>query len=437
MKDHSLYKSVLSFFTACLLFIVTTQAQTVLPVDLRKVLQLAGSNNLTIKEFEARYRLSMAAYTKSREWYLPEVYTGFTTHYLAGAAMNTDGKIFTDLARNNLWSGLGVAAQWDFNKGANAEKVALQQTKAVQYLSQAERNQAILNTVKVYLDWQGEQMRYMVLRTLLQQSDTLNQQIKIQVDAGLRYQSEYLLAQSNYNHYRIELLQSKTDMQKKAAGLIALLNLGEGVSIINTDSMLVPVPLMADISIDTLSATNTIQQHPLYKSLQTGLAAWQLEKKTTTTGLWKPTLRLSTDNGLFGKIATPWYNTYQVNASLIWHLPLGRWIHKGDLSIYNEKIALQEVGISQLKNTLQQQIAVTKSQILETKEQLAIARDALETAAGGLQQSMERQKMGTANPLEVFQAQQFYRQAQLDYIKVVVNYNQAQYDLFVAVGNNF
>lgn len=409
----------------------------VISLTLPKVLQLAGADNLTIKEWETRYRLSLAEYDKSKEWYLPEIDAGFILHYLNGAAMNTDGKIYTGVNRNFLWSGSGLAAQWDFNKGANAEKVASQRTKVALYQSQAARNQAILDALKAYLDWQAEQMRYSVLHTLLSQSDTLNQQIKIQVEAGLRYQSEYLLAASNYHHYRIELLQSKADMQKKAAQLIASLNMEENTVIVSADSILLPVQLLPERFADTVTMAGGIQQHPLYKSLQQELTALQSEKKTTTSGLWRPTLRLSLDDGLFGKVTTPWYNTGQLNAALIWRLPLGRWVYKGDLKQYNEKIAFQEIRTGELKNSLQLQITTAKAQLQEAREQLAIGKEALAAAAEALRQSIERQKLGTARPFEVFQAQQFYRQAQLDYIAVVNGYNKAQYDLFVAAGNSF
>jgi len=416
------------------------KAQGNLPVislSLPKVMQLAGANNWTIREFNARYQLSLAEYAKSKEWYMPEIYTGFVTHYLNGAAMNTDGKIYTGINRNFLWSGAGLAAQWDFNRGANAEKAALLRTKEAQYQSQAGRNQAILEAIKTYLDWQAEQMRYSVLQTLLGQSDTLNRQIQIQVEAGLRYQSEYLLAQSNYQHYRLEWLQSRVEMEKKAAALAALLNLAESTMIVNEDTVLVPIQLLSASYQDTVTAANALRQHPLYKSLQQELSALQWERKTTATGLWLPTLRLSVDDALFGKVATPWYNTGQLNAALIWRLPLGRWVYKGDLRMYNGKIALQEALAGEFRAGLQQQVIASRAAIRQAREQLTVAKEALATSAAGLQQSLARQQLGTAKPFEVFQAQQFYRQAQLDYIGVVVNYNKAQYDLYVATGGSF
>ncbi|MEO6949711.1 MAG: hypothetical protein ABI123_08795 [Ginsengibacter sp.] len=47
---------------------------------------------------------------------------------------------------------------------------------------------------------------------------------------------------------------------------------------------------------------------------------------------------------------------------------------------------------------------------------------------------MERQKLSTAKAFKVLQAQQFYLQAQLDYLNTVAEYNKAQYVLKVAKG---
>jgi len=58
----------------------------------------------------------------------------------------------------------------------------------------------------------------------------------------------------------------------------------------------------------------------------------------------------------------------------------------------------------------------------------------LELTTEALNQSIERQKLGTVKPFEVFQAQQFFLQAQIDYLKAVSGYNKAQFTLKVAKG---
>ena len=175
-------KLIIIKIAAFILFVTTTldaNAQQILPVNLETVLKLSGANNLTVKEYQLKYQQPLADQSKAKEWWLPNIYAGATAHYLNGAAMNTDGKIFTDLNRNNLWAGLGMATEIDFSKGIYQSLAARQKAQAANYFSIAEKNKAILNAVQIYFDLQTEQLKYAFLQVLAFQSDTLAQQIKI------------------------------------------------------------------------------------------------------------------------------------------------------------------------------------------------------------------------------------------------------------------
>jgi outer membrane protein TolC len=92
------------------------------------------------------------------------------------------------------------------------------------------------------------------------------------------------------------------------------------------------------------------------------------------------------------------------------------------------------IQVEQFKNQYQKEIAQANSQIKSADEQMTIGQQALQSAIESMNQSIERQKLGTAKAYEVFQAQQFYLQAQLDYLNSVAQYNKAQYALKVAEG---
>jgi hypothetical protein len=49
---------------------------------------------------------------------------------------------------------------------------------------------------------------------------------------------------------------------------------------------------------------------------------------------------------------------------------------------------------------------------------------------------VQRQQLGTAQAFEVFQAQEFYLRARLDFLKSVADFNKAQYRFYVGAGNN-
>jgi outer membrane protein TolC len=423
----------------------TANAQQTLPINLQTVLEMGGANNLTIKEFKAKQELAAANLSKAKEWWLPDVYAGLQTNQLWGAAMNADGRFFLDVNRQNLWSGLGLNTNWNFAEGIYKTKSAKLQVKAAFYDTQAERNNTLLATIKAYYDLQTAQMKLVAYKNLVAQSDTITQQISIQVEAGLRYQSELLLSKSNQSHLKIEMLNAKTQYNQKSSELVRLLNLESKVKLVSIDSVMLPLDFKQE-----LIAVNdsTYKNRPEIKAIDLTIRSLQTERKTITTGLFIPTLNIGTYGSYFGRIngavkpmfpsqypvTKQLYPTGMLNASLTWNIPIGRLIYGGELKQYNSHLKIQEIRSGQFKAQINEEIVNSDQQLIIGKEQIEIAKEALNLSSEALNQSMERQKLGTVKPFEVFQAQQFFLQAQIDYLKGINEYNKSQFALKVAKG---
>jgi len=425
----------LTYIVIMLLLQLFTKAygQTLTPITAKTVLQLAGANNLTIKEYELRYRRALADQVNAGEWWLPTLRVGFNTHYLTGAAMNTDAAILTKLNQNFLYSSFGFSAEIDFNKGRYEYLAARQMTQASVYASVAERNQVILSAITNYYDLQAAQLSFEFLNQLALQADTLKQQVKIQVDAGLKYQSEYLLAASNATHYHIQALEEKESWQKQAVNLATLLNLTGNPQLFSADTVFIQPPK----SPGTYTTTaNSYASRPEYKSLSAELNSYEITRKISASGFMFPKLTIGTDDGLFGAFRYPLYNTYQLNASLVWTLPLGRLLKHGELQKQDASIALQQNKMDEFKNKAFNETQNATLQIQYAYQRLKASDSALKMAADALSQSLQRQQLGTAKAFEVLQAQQIYLQIRLDAIKSTTDYNKALYMYIVANGGN-
>lgn len=423
-------------FISCLLITVLQQvtAQPIEAINVESVLKLAGANNLTVKEYQLRYEQALAEQTRAQEWWLPNLYAGTSTHFLTGAAMNTDGKIFTGVRQNNLWAGLGASAEIDFARGKYDVLAAKQRVKVAAYQSSAERNKAVLQALTTYFDMQADQVKYLFLQQLIKQADTLAQQVKVKVDAGLMYQSEYLMASSNFNHLKVSMLQAKADWQGKGIALARLLNIENPSGMLSADTTLIPLQIVPQQTVSNYM--RNVEKRPEYSGLKEQLNSFYTLRQGAVKGFYKPKLRIGTDNGPFGGFGKTFQNTYQFNASLVWTLPLGLLTYKGDIKRWDAQIKLQQNQVEQFKNEFVQEVTDAGMQLQNTKEQMDVAKEALRSSGEALYQGTERQKLGTAKPFEVFQSQQFYLQAQIDYLNAVASYNKAQYALYVAIGNN-
>jgi len=150
-------------------------AQESIPITLEKVLELGGANNLTIEEYKERQNLSLAGLSKAKEWWLPEIYAGIQTHQLWGAGMNTDGRFYLDVNRQNLWGGLGLNVNWNFGEGIYEANAAKLNSQASVFITQAESNQQLLKIIRSYYNLMTAQLNYAAYQNLVTQSDSIVQ----------------------------------------------------------------------------------------------------------------------------------------------------------------------------------------------------------------------------------------------------------------------
>lgn len=409
--------------------------QNIQAINLETVLMLGGANNLTIKRHKFMQELAIAELEKAKEWWLPDIYAGTAINKLWGTTMNSDGRFYTDVNSQNFWAGIGFNASWDFGKGIFKVKSENLQAQATQYFTDAQRNKTLMEIIEVYYDFLSAQLYYNAYAQLVGYSEIITHQLGIQVEAGIRYESDLLLSQSNQNHLKVEMLQAKMNFTKKSAALVKLLNLAPKVKLVSTDSLIAPLNLvdqMQDAKLNNL----IYNDRPEFKAGQLILKSLQAEKRTTTTGLWLPDLNLGTYTSMFGNVFSPLYPTSTINASLMWKIPLGRFTHGGELAQFNAKISIQKTEIEEIKAMVNEELISSRETMYIAHEQMKIAMEGGKQAKKALMQGMERQRLGTVLPFEILQTQEVYLKSRLDYLNAVSNYNKAQYKLFIALGND-
>lgn len=440
---------VLSLFCIASTFHVKAQNDT-LYLNLETILEVGGANNLLIEQYRKEQKLAEADLAKAREWWLPEIYGDIKGHKLWGAAMNTDGGFFLDVNRGNMWTDLGIDAHWDFGEGIYQTQSAQLRAKAQMHQTEAKRNEVLLETIHAYYEFLAAQLYNRAYDQMAKQSDTIVDQLQIQVEAGIRYESEMLLSKSNRNHLKVKRLEAQKEFLKAKAKLANLLNADPGVVLVGTDQLLTTIDIVPQSQWKNTGTDSSFIERPEYEFLSTRLQVLETERKSTTTGLLLPELRIATNSGYFGglfqevrpmePIAYPnpqvLYPTTRLNASLMWRIPIGRLTYKGRLKQYDAKMEIQENKINQFENQVNEEVSQARAELFSANEQLELAHESQELAKQAVEQSIERQKMGTAKPFEVFQAQEFYLRARLDYLKAIADYNKAQYSYYVAVGND-
>jgi len=413
-------------------------AGKIIPVTLETVLKLAGADNLKIAEFNAKYELAKARKLEAKEWFLPTISPGLLLMSYSGYAQNTDGSFINEFvdgsSKNFIWTGVGVTANWDFGDKVYKYLAAKQEVTGADYARQAETNQRVLEAVKAFFDLSAAQSKLTALQKVATKSEDIVRQIEVQVIQGIRYKSDVLLAKANLNHIKIEVSRSNMAILEKSNKLMNILNIKDDAVLFSSDTLLVPVDIVDSSQVDVSVAYSN---RPEVLQVQSNIESLTISRKSTTTGLLLPAINLGLNDGLLGPYFNPLGNRFTYTAGLQWNVPLGLLFFGGSRKQYDARIQIERIRLDQTKNNVRQEVSDAYAMLDAVKKQMRLAAEALGFANEALDQSMQRQKLGMALPLEVFQAQKQLVEAEIDNITAISEYNKAQYSLYVALGNKF
>jgi len=300
---------------------------------------------------------------------------------------------------------------------------------ASSHLTQIKRNEILLNSIKTYYQSLQAQLEMVAYQELVKQSEAIIEQIKVKVDAGLTYQSDLLLAKSNYSYLKSEMLEASIRYSTKLSFLQEELGIPITTELVCADTVLTKLELTnPEISIE-----DAYKNRPEVKYLELKTQAIQTEKRTYSTGLLFPEIQAGANVGMYGQPISPLSDRSVLNVALMWRIPLRDF---GFGKVYKSKIILSQIERDQAKNSIAQEINSSKIALNQFGTILNLSKDAQDFSREALEQGIERQKMGTAKILEVFQMQQAYIKSRLAYTKAIINFNITQYKNFVAKGNN-
>jgi len=426
---YFLFTLILTCFTS-IVFGQEDEAK-VLQLNLAEALKKARANNLTIQTYEQGQEIALAQLEQAKDWWMPNLFIGTRLHNLTGGAMNGDGGFFTEVNRNNSWLGLSVDARWNIGENIFQRQAAELKTVANEYRTVAQKNEVLLQLLENYYGLLTAQWQYSTLENLRLQQGDLVKQVQVQADAGVRLQSEALLAQSNFRQLGVSQLKAKKEWISHQSQLLQILNLPQNTVLMLTDSTLVPLEIAVEEKNKKFAA-----EHPLLLESYLLEKAYEKERKSVTTGLLIPDAQLDFETGSFGKNYENSEYTNNFNIGVGWNIPLGQLLYGGEKKETDAKIVRQETITKDRKNQLKGQVYQLQQEIALTKEQFTLAQEAGKLSEQVYSQSLERQNLGIGTTFEVVQAQEMYVESLLSYFEAVAAYNVLQYRLLVARGKN-
>ena len=395
--------------------VLICNAQDTLLLSFKNLNSFISEQNITIKVNEAAYNLTESEYKIQIDKVLPTISFGASQYTLDGVTQSTEGD-FVDVNKNNEIRGMSVTAKWDLSNLFFNSHSADKKRQAASYKMHSDNIDEKIKISDLFYDLAASQYSEKVLEQILNKNTEIVNQMTLQYSVGLILESEVLLSKANLNNLNIKLLNQKQITYKYNQEMISILNI-EKDYVIKIDCYFYYSPF-------DVEEYNNISEKVLarfeYQNADLLSQSEELQYKKQKFGLLLPNISVGLNDGMFGSIGLdPIGNQNVFSASLMWSVPLSRLLSGGELKKQEQILQIYSLEKESLKNELISEMRTLVSDLKLANEQLKYAKQSVEFTQKAYYQSTQRQKLGTANQLELFYAEKEYINAQLVYIDLL------------------
>lgn len=409
-------------------------------VDLPSALQLANAQNPEIAMARERINEALAHQEGVDLLWLPDLQFGpaWTRH--DGQIQRSTGEVIT-VSRSSLFVGGGPVLTLDLAEAIFAPLAARQVTAARQAGALAATNRRTLDVAVAYIDLLQVYAELQISAETVEHARRLLNITKNYEKTGKGVAADTARARTEYNLRLSEQAEIEGRIAVTSARLVQLLNLDPQVSLRPVEPALVPMSLVPERAPLAELLAQAMSYRPELTENQALIAAAIQRWRAAKIEPLVPKLGLGLSAGGFGGGANSFFGDFDgrsdFSALAVWQL---RSFGLGDAVRVRERQSQYNQAVFQ-QNTIEAMVA---SEVVSAfgvafsrRRELDSAQLAVAAARDSYQLNEERIRRAPdqARPIELLQAIQALERARHDYLRVVADYNRAQFRLYTALGN--
>ena len=427
-------------------------------VDLATALQLAEAQNPNIGLARQAIQEALALQMQARSMMLPTVRAGANYHGHQGILQTGAGQM-RPVTESSLYFGNGAMALGSttamipgiqifthLGDGVFEPLAARQFVASRRFQSEAATNQVLLDVAGRFLELVRAEAELQAIR--LSEEDVGQAVLETKAFAEVRQgrHADYMRAQATADLLHADEVQAQENLLTASAELVRVLSLAPSIRL----------RVAAQPKLELVDAQRSLEEliqlaqnsRPELAALAAEIARKQIQVRQERARPFLPTISLGISNGDFGGGTNrtdlvpvhPEFGRFAGRTDV--HL-LAYWtldnLGAGNLAKQKQRIAEKNLAVleqDRMVNAIRREVAAARAGVLARQQDLQIARRRLQIAQRAFQADLARIKNLQGLPIELLNSLNRLTQARRDISRQEREYNLAQMQLFVALGNN-
>jgi outer membrane protein TolC len=436
------------------------------PIDLASALQLAGVQNPEILIARERVTEAEALRQLAAAQFLPSINAGTNFNNHTGPLQSSTG-VIQKVNRGSLYLGLGSGAVgagtvsipgivWSANLSQVYfdALVSRQIVRAREFGSTAVQNDVLLRVTSAYVELLRAEARRAIAIQNREEAREVARVTANYAKAGQGRQADADRAATELEQRNSDLQQAEGDILTASARLVQLLSLESTTRLHATDGWVVPSPIVPDpIPLPELIAV-ALTQRPELSERRAAIQAALLNLRSAKVLPFSPNVLMGYSAGSYGGgsnlssegirqpdgtiVHQPRFGSFagrqDVDAVVYWslrNLGLGNVAH---IRLAGSNLRAEQFRELEVLDRVRAEVAIAYARTHVRYAQIEIAERAIRSGRQAFDEDLRRTKNREGLPIEVLDSLRLLGRSRYAYLDAIVDYNRAQFELYVALG---